>query len=114
MGSTEALILLRTMIAAASIDGVVDADERHAIVGALAEAGLSSDEGHFVEQELAAPYPIEELASQVTAPEFAEQVFAVAVLAITADTDAEKAFLERLQSLLCLNDAAVQRITASA
>ena len=101
------------MVAAANADGAIDVEERQAIVAALADAGLSGDESAFIDTELSRPQRIELLAPEIRSRGLAEQAFTVALLAIDVDTDAERAFLERFQELVQLDDDTVRRISAS-
>ena len=112
-GSPDALLLLRVMIAAASVDGVIDGDEQRAILNSLATAGLSRTETEFVDTELTHPRSIESLITGPLARELAEQVYTVAYLAINIDEDAERDFLRKLQGLLKLDNAVVERFHKS-
>lgn len=106
----EAVLLVRAMIAAASADGQIDADEREAILGSLQEAQLGADEQNFVLREMLKPCSVDELVAGVASPELAEQVYAAAVCAIEVDTDAEKAFLESLRKGLRIDVLRAQAI----
>lgn len=96
----QALLLVRAMVAAANADGSIDDDERKGMVGRLERAGASQAERDALAFELANPQKVESLASQVTTPELAEQFYAVSLLSMKIDTDAEKAYLRNLPLLL--------------
>jgi uncharacterized membrane protein YebE (DUF533 family) len=106
------LRLIRSMIAAAHADGVIDGSERQQIMGRLGEAGLSSDEQLFLIREMDAPWSIERLTAGISDRTYASQVYAAALLAIDADTPAETAYLERLAAALRLSAAEVAQLHA--
>ena len=110
----DALILIRAMIAAANADGVIDADERNAILEQLREAGVPPEDQGFVVQEMQHPLSLEDLAGQVTSPELAGQVYAVSVSAIDIDTDEERLYLFHLADALNLSPVQVQEIHVAA
>lgn len=101
-----AVLLLRAMIAAAYADGVLDADERKRIFGRLQDFGMNKEEQDFLQRELQTPHTAEEIAA-ASSPEVAAQVYGASLLAVEVDTPEEQAYLERLQHLLGLDDAAV-------
>jgi uncharacterized membrane protein YebE (DUF533 family) len=91
----EAALLVRSMIAAAAADGLIDASERAAILDRARAAGDDDDTLAFLEKELAHPVSAEELVAQ-TPRSLSEQVYAASALAISIDTEAERAYLDRL------------------
>ncbi len=112
-GQDQAILLIRAMIAAANADGQIDADERHAILGKLQEAGLGEEERRFLAAELAHPPSLESLLARIDSPELAEQVYAASLLAVEVDTKAEKSYLSYLQARLGLSDPKVEEIERS-
>lgn len=104
------LRLIRSMIAAAHADGVIDATERSNIMGRLGEAGLSADEQLFLIREMDAPWSIAQLSAGVNDATFASQLYAAALLAIDADTAAEQAHLQQLAAALRLSEQDVQTL----
>lgn len=100
----QALLLTRAMVAAANADGRIDAYERKAILGRLAEAGLGDEDRSFVLKELEAPSSVEDILSSVETPELARQVYAVSLLAIDVDTPEERDYLHYLRLRLGLDD----------
>ncbi len=92
------------MVAAANADGRIDAQERKAILGRLAEAGLGDEDRSFVLKELEAPPSVEDILSSVETPELARQVYAVSLLAIDVDTPEERDYLHYLRLRLGLDD----------
>lgn len=107
-----AVLLIRAMIAAANADGTIDAEERQEIVDHLAEVGLGPAERQALDAELARPFPPSALVAEVRTPALAEQVYAVSVLAIDPDTEAERAYLRGLAAMLGLSSDVAQRIEA--
>ncbi|MGJ3263301.1 MAG: DUF533 domain-containing protein [Salinarimonas sp.] len=110
----EALFLVRTMIAAAAADGVVDAAERERLAGAMREAGLDPDDRAFLDDEIAWPRDIEEIADAVTTPEQAARTYAAARLVIEPDTMQEREFLRLLAERMDLRADEIARIEARA
>lgn len=104
---SQALLLLRAMVSAAAADGKIDADERKAILGHLLTAGADDQERRFIEEEMNAPAPVEEIARAGKQAGMEEQVYGACLLAIDVDTDAEREFLARLAEELGLDAAAV-------
>lgn len=101
----HAMHLLRAMITAAHADGLIDTEEREAILGRARDAGLDAESLEALDAEIRAPLTLEQLAVRTPASLRAE-VYAAALIAITADTEHERAFLERLAGRLELDRAA--------
>ncbi|WP_414472076.1 tellurite resistance TerB family protein [Microvirga sp. M2] len=99
----DALLFLRTMVAAAASDGRIDDAERARIVKGLVEAGIDPQSSHWLENEMASPADVEELAANVNDPEKAAQVYAAARIAIDPDTIQEREFLHQLALALDLD-----------
>ena len=107
---TEALLLIRAMIAAANADGKIDRQERDRIISRLRSIQLTGEEHAFVVAELGAPKDLDGIVNQVTSGDLARQVYAVSLLAIDVDTEAEKAYMDTLAGRLGLDKAAVDEI----
>jgi len=104
-----AALMLRAMIQAAKCDGRIDAEEQAKLLEKLGD--VSPEERAFVEAELAAPVDVEGLARQV--PEGLEpQVYAMSVLAIDLDSQAEAQYLHQLAQALGLGKSDVNHIHA--
>ena len=99
----DALLFLRTMVAAAAADGRIDQAERARIVKGLTEAGIDPESSHWLENEMASPADVDELAESVNDPEMAAQVYAAARIAIDPDTIQEREFLHQLADALDLD-----------
>ncbi|HEU0154062.1 MAG TPA: DUF533 domain-containing protein [Arenimonas sp.] len=100
----EAMHLLRAMITAAHADGLIDAEEREAILGRARQAGMDGDSLQALDAEIRAPLTLEQLAVR-TLPHQRAETYAAALVAITADTPDERAFLDRLAAQLSLDAA---------
>ena len=107
----HAMHLLRAMITAAHADGLIDAGEREAILGRARDAGLDAESLEALDAEIRAPLTLEQLAVRTPASLRAE-VYAAALIAITADTEEERAFLDRLAAQLSLDGAARAEVHA--
>ena len=105
----QAMHLLRAMITAAHADGLIDAGEREAILGRAREAGLDAESLQALDAEIRAPLTLEQLAVRTPANLRAE-VYAAALIAITADTEDERLFLDRLAGQLSLDQTSRREI----
>jgi uncharacterized membrane protein YebE (DUF533 family) len=105
----DAAHLIRSMIAAANADAVIDADERAGILERALEAGLDAKTQQFLMGELRAPATLDQIAA-ATRPELRLETYAAALIAISVDSDAERAYLERLAVALGLSAADVQMV----
>lgn len=104
-----ALLMVRSMIAAAAADGLIDGDERERILSHAQQAGFDADDQTLLGAELARPLSIPELAQQ-TKPDQAVEVYAAALLSMDVDTDKERAWLTRLGDALQLSTEQRQQI----
>ena len=106
--------LVRAMISAAKADGRIDADEKEAIFAKLETMSLSAEEKAWVFDELSSPLDINAVAARADTPEHATEIYAASLVAITADTAAERAYLDALASKLKLDPALVAEIHKAA
>jgi len=106
--------LVRAMIAAAKADGRIDADEKEAIFSKLETMALSSEEKAWVFDELSTPLDINAVVARADTPEHATEIYAASLVAITADTASERAYLDALASKLRLDPALVTEIHKAA
>ena len=108
--SSESVLLIRAMIAAANADGVIDQTERNNILERLQSVELSPEEHAFIAKELLVPVEMEAIVTGVTTPALAEQVYTVSLMAIDVDTDQERRYLAALADRLNLDPATVETI----
>lgn len=102
--------LTRAMIAAAKADGQIDGAEKEAIFNRLETMPLSAEEKAFVFDELSAPLDMNAVVAGADTPEHAADIYAASLVAITADTAAERAYLEALAFKLRLAPGLVAEI----
>ncbi|MFU8881494.1 MAG: DUF533 domain-containing protein [Rhodobacterales bacterium] len=98
----NAKLMIRAMIQSAKADGVIDPDERKAILDHLGDA--SDEEIAFVAAELEAPVDVAALA-QDTGAQMRAQVYSAALMAVQVDTEAERSYLRSLAQALGFSDA---------
>lgn len=106
--------LVRAMVAAAKADGRIDAEEKDAIFERLKTMPLSAEEKAWVFDELSTPLDINAVVSRADTPEHAAEIYAASLVAITADTPTEQAYLEALAAKLRLDPALVTEIHKAA
>ncbi|HYH40046.1 MAG TPA: tellurite resistance TerB family protein [Azospirillum sp.] len=114
MEDQQALLLIRAMITAANADGVISPDERQSVLSALDEAGAGAEERRIVEQELNNPQPVDALLRQVRDPQTAEQVYMASVMAVAAQSEAERSYLQYLAARLNIDPQRLQQIRGAA
>lgn len=102
--------LVRAMIAAAKADGRIDGEEKEAIFERLKTMPLSPEEKAWVFDELSTPLDINAVVARADTPEHAAEIYAASLVAISADTAAEQAYLEALAIKLKLDPALVAEI----
>jgi uncharacterized membrane protein YebE (DUF533 family) len=109
-----AILMIRSMIAAAAADGMIDNEERSRIIGGLEQAGMDVNSAKFLDQEFANPARVSDLVAAATTAEMKAQVYTAARIAIDPDTAEEKAFLAALSAQLGLDAGFVDHIEAVA
>jgi len=113
LSNAAASLLIRTMIAAAAADGRIDAQERQRILGSLRQDRSSTEAQRFLMQEVQRPASPAELASEVSSPEQAIQVYTAARIAVDVEGEEEHAFLTALASKLGIDAALAAQIDAT-
>jgi len=98
-----ALLMIRTMIAAAHADGIFDRDEEQAILKRIQESDLNKDEKMFFLDELAHPKSLPELLETRPDQAGARAMYLAAVSAIAIDTPEERQWLDQLAAGLELS-----------
>lgn len=106
--------LVRAMIAAAKADGQIDAAEKQAIFHKLESLPLGAAEKAFVFDELSSPLDLEAVVERADTAEHGAEIYAASLVAITADTPAERAYLDALAFKLGLDAALVAEIHKAA
>jgi uncharacterized membrane protein YebE (DUF533 family) len=107
---SRSVLALKAMIAAAKADGQIDQRERERILDKLKDAGADEAMRDFVAKEAAAPLDIDALVGEVPDQQTAAQVYTASLLAITVDSQAEKAYLRDLARKLGLDDQVVANL----
>lgn len=97
----QATVLIRAMCNAAKSDGQVDAEEQQKILGRLGD-NVGEQEIAFLKNELNQPLDVNGFVQQVP-QQMAPQVYAMSVMAINVDTQAEQQYLGQLAQGLGLN-----------
>ena len=100
LDDAHAMLLIRTMIAAANADGEITPDVRERITSKLDQAGAGAEERAVLARELENPRSVDQIVREVHDRETAEQVYLASRLAMNPDTPAERAYLEFLASRL--------------
>lgn len=91
--NAQSVVLIRAMINAAKSDGQIDSNEQQTILQKLGQ--LSPEEVQFLKQEFAAPLDVDAFADSVPLG-MEEQVYALSVMAIRLDQNAEARYLQDL------------------
>jgi uncharacterized membrane protein YebE (DUF533 family) len=106
--------LVRAMIAAAKADGRIDAEENQRIFARLEALDLDPQSKAFVFDELSAPLNLDAVVAGADTPEHAAEIYAASLVAMDADTPAEKAYLQMLAARLGLEPALVEEMHRAA
>lgn len=110
----SAILYIRAMIAAAAADGRIDAAEQQKILGGLQQAGINDAAQQFLTKEINNPATVEDLASAVSSPQEAVQVYTAARVAVDVDSNAEHEFLADLAEALGIDDKLASQVDAAA
>ena len=102
LDDTRALLLIRSMIAAANADGQITPEERQQIASKLLQAGAGPDERAVFERELSNPRSVDQIVGEVKDRETGEQVYLASRIAMNPDTAAERAYLDFLAARLSI------------
>lgn len=108
-----ATLVLRSMIAAAACDGLIDNEERSRIVGRLVEAGMDVHTAKFLDEEFARPATLAAIAAAAHTPELRAQAYTAARLVIDADSQAERDFLTGFAAKLGLSEQEASDLEAA-
>jgi uncharacterized membrane protein YebE (DUF533 family) len=102
-----AALMLAAMIQAAKSDGTFDDAEKEKLLGQLGD--VDAEEAAFVQAQLQAPVDVDALVSQ-TPNGLGAQVYAMSVLGIDLDTQAEAQYLHKLATGYGMKPAEVNNI----
>ncbi|WP_147104606.1 DUF533 domain-containing protein [Tateyamaria sp. syn59] len=105
-----AALMLRAMIQAAKSDGQLDDAEQEKLMGQLG-GDIDAQEAAFLKTEMQRPVDAQALARQVPNA-MGPQVYAMSVLAIDLDSQAEAQYLHKLAQALNMDAASVNDIHA--
>ena len=103
-------LCLKGMISAAKADGQIQEDEMKRIIGKLEEGGITTEERQFVLSEMNKPLDLDNLIQEVPNQQVGAQVYAASLLAITVDTESERAYMRKLAAGLNLNHQTVAQL----
>ena len=110
----KAKIIVFAMMNAAKADGELDKEEIEKIVGKLDSDGLDTSEKAYIEKHLQGPMDTDSLVSAAQIDEtMPAQIYAASLLAIEVDTDAERAYMDELETALELDSQVVAYIKNS-
>ncbi len=114
LSNQRASLLIRTMIAAAAADGRIDASERQKILEALRQMAPSLEARRFLIEAVQRPASPADLASEVSSPEQATEVYTAARIAVDVDSEEDHAFLAALADRLGIDAELASHIDAVA
>ncbi len=103
IGAELAVRLIQVMVAAAHADGVMDQAEERAVLDKLRGVELSQEEKMFLLDELHQPKSVEALTAGINNPSVAKTMYMLAVASVEIDTEAERAWLDKLARQLSLS-----------
>ncbi len=112
-GQRKARLLIRAMIQSAKADGAVDPVEMQRIMGKVDEHGHDPAARAFVETEMAKPIDLPGLCRDVTSPQEAAEVYAVSVMVLDLDSQAERDYLADLAQNLRIAPQVAAQIHSS-
>lgn len=109
-GSSQGLLVLRAMIAAAMADGQISPQEQLRIIERLDVLGLSQEERSTLFDEIRHPLPCAALVAQVNDPVLAIEVYTAAAMMLDTSCGAAGDFLGQLAAGLKLPESLVVSI----
>lgn len=106
------LVLIKSMIMAAKVDGHIDATEQQNIFSAIEKSSLSTDEKAILLDSFKRPISLQEITDNINNPEQASQIYLASRIAINPDQAAEKEYLANLATALKLPTGLVSQLEA--
>ena len=104
------LTLIRAMIAVARADGRLDAQESQSIFQKIKSLELDSEAEALLVEEMGHPVDMDAIVNSATSPEIGAEIYAVSLLAVEVDTEAEKSYLSMLAARLRLPSELVREL----
>ncbi|MEJ2323032.1 MAG: tellurite resistance TerB family protein, partial [Gammaproteobacteria bacterium] len=104
------LTLIKAMIAAARVDGHIDAVEQQRIFGALDEMELTTDQKAMMFDLMRQPITIDELVMGATSLEQKSELYLVSCLFLDSDQAEESVHLQQLAYAMRLPDGLCQQL----
>ncbi len=101
----RAMLMVRTMLAAAKAGGALCPGDRHRISEKLDNAGLSAEERMFAERELDKPLDVASIVDDIGDRLTAAEVYTASLLALDLESPVERAYLADLGSRLGISIA---------
>ena len=112
--SELAVRIIQVIIAAANADGILDDNEKEAILKQFKKAELSQEEINFLLLEMHNPKSIEELTAGIDNPDIGKVMYNLAVQCVPIDTEAERKWFDQLARALSLADEIKKHIEKNA
>jgi uncharacterized membrane protein YebE (DUF533 family) len=110
----HALLYIRTMIAAAAVDGEIDEVEQAKIFGSLKQLGMSTGAVEFLQKEVHDPLTVEDLVRASDTPKTALEVYTAARVAVEPHSEKERQFLRHLRDGLNIDPKLAAQVDAQA
>jgi uncharacterized membrane protein YebE (DUF533 family) len=109
-----AQLIVRAMVATAVADGTIDPAQRATLLAQMQRAGLGSEESAFLEDAIAHPMRVDEIARSVSGnSQLAAQVVAAASLVANPANVKEEDFVSRLRTELGMSADLLSQIKAA-
>ena len=109
-----AQLIVRAMVATAVADGTIDPAQRATLVAQMQRAGLGAEESAFLDEAIAHPMSVDEIARGVSGnSQLAAQVVAAASLVANPANVKEEDFLSRLRTQLGMSADLLSQIKAA-
>lgn len=105
----DATLIIRAMINAAKSDGSIDQNEQEKVISKLGD--VTQDEIDFVKAEFEAPLNVEHFARSVPRGK-EQQIYAISLMAIDLDKNAEAHYLAKLSQELGMQPQTVNQLHA--
>jgi uncharacterized membrane protein YebE (DUF533 family) len=105
---------IAAIINAMKADGKIDDTEKGKLFEKMQTANLNDEEKAFLFEELQKPIDTDAIVAAATSPELALSLYTASLVAINANGDAEKAYLENLAARLNISPELVASINQEA